>query len=364
MRRHARKPQQISRTEKVLGLAILVLLAGIAAAIYAIGSRGGPQRAIAAVSGVDADLSRAGAVIPLEWEGAAPGMRLVEDVPDEISAVDWFDDAQGWTTSQIEFFGPDTLYEKINGRADAYLAYAFQELVFISYSDAEDPASAYVDVYVYEMDSPLNAFGIFSAERFPGSPPVDLGRAGYESDGSLFFCHGPYYNQILVSDTSPEVVALAQSIAARLVERQVDEGQPLGIEHYLPSESQVPDSFAYIRRDALSQPFMTEVVTARYEVGGENLLAFARLYDDAEQAARAMGQYEEYLTRYGAQAQFDPPQGAEAAFAGTIGGVTDYVFIRGRVFGGVVQAAQSDAALVLVERLNRQFAALNEEEPD
>ena len=66
--------------------------------------------------------------------------------------------------SPTETYVPDTLYEKINGRAPAYMEYNFQELISRSYVIDSIPGE-FLDVYLFRMDSPLNAFGIFSAER-------------------------------------------------------------------------------------------------------------------------------------------------------------------------------------------------------
>ena len=61
-------------------------------------------------------------------------------------------------------FSPKTLFEYINGDADLYLMYDFQELKVAEYLN-EKKASVIVDVYRHK--TPTHAFGIYSQERLP-----------------------------------------------------------------------------------------------------------------------------------------------------------------------------------------------------
>ncbi len=63
-----------------------------------------------------------------------------------------------------ERFGPDTLYEKINGRADLYLSSGFASLKTQRFS-MDKTAGAWVEVFVYDMATPENAFSVFSMQR-------------------------------------------------------------------------------------------------------------------------------------------------------------------------------------------------------
>ena len=58
-----------------------------------------------------------------------------------------------------QYFYSENLYEYINGSADLYNSYGFQELVTINYAANEDQ---YVILDIYDMGTSLNAFGIFS----------------------------------------------------------------------------------------------------------------------------------------------------------------------------------------------------------
>jgi hypothetical protein len=70
--------------------------------------------------------------------------------------------------SPPERFGPDTLYEKINGRADLYLSSGFVSLNTQRFA-MDSTAGAWVEVFVYDMATPENAFSVFSMQRREGA---------------------------------------------------------------------------------------------------------------------------------------------------------------------------------------------------
>ena len=88
-----------------------------------------------------------------------------------------FPSVTGWKqVGEIQSFDPNTLYEYINGGADLYLAYDFQELKVAEYQNDKKAA---VTVEVYRHRTPTQAFGIYSQERFPGANFIDVGIQGY-----------------------------------------------------------------------------------------------------------------------------------------------------------------------------------------
>src|SRR4030067_1660218 len=84
-----------------------------------------------------------------------------------------FPEIAGWKQSgEIQTFTPKTLYEYINGAADLYLAYDFQELKAAEYLNDK---KASVTVEIYRHKSPTNAFGIYSQDRLPGGKYLNIG---------------------------------------------------------------------------------------------------------------------------------------------------------------------------------------------
>ncbi len=66
----------------------------------------------------------------------------------------------------VRTFGPDTLYEEINGEAELVLPYGMKRLTVAVLGRAARPGSE-VRVEIYRMASPRDAYGIWSQYRYP-----------------------------------------------------------------------------------------------------------------------------------------------------------------------------------------------------
>ena len=125
----------------------------------------------------------------------------------------------GWQPlGSAEVFDAGSLYEKINGHAELYLAHNFRRLTCQSLIE---PEGQFIDIYVYRMDQSQDAAGIFSAQRAPGQPDASLGDQGYRAESSFFFWKGRHYVQILASDRT-ETLRLAAVEIARLLESRLE----------------------------------------------------------------------------------------------------------------------------------------------
>ena len=105
-----------------------------------------------------------------------------------------FPEMSGWKLDgKPQVFSPKTLYEYINGAADLYLAYEFQDLNVAEYKGEK---KAGVTVEVYRHKNPTQAFGIYSQERLANAKFMDLGAQGYHEPNVMNFFTGPYYVKI------------------------------------------------------------------------------------------------------------------------------------------------------------------------
>lgn len=107
---------------------------------------------------------------------------------------------RGWRIAEpVRAFGPDTLYEEIDGEAELFLPYSFRELRVAILSPADRPAAqARVEVYLH--GSPRDAYGVYSQYRFPGQRTgrIDSSEA-ILSDVSVDFFRGPAFVRIRAS---------------------------------------------------------------------------------------------------------------------------------------------------------------------
>ena len=185
---------------------------------------------------------------------------------------------------EAEVFDSDTLFEHINGAAESYLAYGFEELRVQSY-DKDGEVVLVVDVYRHRDG--VNAFGIYCQERPDDGPFVDVGTEGYYQSGVLNFFKDCYYVKILnfrqLDDERKELVELAGRLAARLG-GQTGFPSALGL---LPQRDRVPHTERFIARDFLGHGFLHSAFVADYVFEGPRSQAFLLAPEDPT-AAREM----------------------------------------------------------------------------
>jgi hypothetical protein len=218
-----------------------------------------------------------GLVVPLACGASGPG--------DEI-----FSDIDGWTRDGEPLtYSPDDLFEYINGAADVYLGYEFQELASLSYDRGESQS---LTIDVYRHDSNRNAFGIYSQERPLEARFVNIGSQGYYEEGVLNFWKGHYYVKIvgfdLRDDDEPLLTGVARDIAGRL---EGETGFPKPVQ-CLPEKGMIANREKYIARDFLGHGFLCCAFVADYKLdGGKTRLFIIEAGDEGG----ARGMLERYM---------------------------------------------------------------------
>jgi hypothetical protein len=89
-----------------------------------------------------------------------------------VSLADEFLEIEGWKPEgKMKINSQDDLWEYINGAAEQYLAYGFKLLRYRDFSKGD----LLMTVDMYDMGSPLNAFGIYATERPGNVKPLPIG---------------------------------------------------------------------------------------------------------------------------------------------------------------------------------------------
>jgi len=183
-----------------------------------------------------------------------------------------FPEITGWKQSgEIQTFIPKTLFEYINGAADLYIMYDFQELKVAEYLN-EKKASVIVDVYRHK--TPTHAFGIYSQERLSNANFVDIGVQGYIEQNILNFLTGPYYVKINSYDTGAEDREILLAFAKKMSEDLWEKGSLPSILFSFPEEGKKKDSEKFINKTFLGYSFLHSAFTADYELSGKKFKLF------------------------------------------------------------------------------------------
>ena len=229
-------------------------------------------------------------------------------------------------------YTPATLYEYINGGADAFLQYDFEELATATYA-APDKTEVTIDIYRHR--DAVRAFGMYLQERPSAAKPLAVGIEGHEGDQCFGFVAGAYY--VKLTGKTALLRGFAEKIAALLPGTR----EPPAVFKAFPAAGRQPRSEKLATRDFLGHAFLHDGFTVVYESDGGRFRLFAiQGKDDAD--AREM------LKRYFAVAKSSDAPKAEGAatIKDPLNGPVDLLW-RGRwICGAVDQPSKGRAALV------------------
>lgn len=174
-----------------------------------------------------------------------------------------FPEIPGWSnTGNVQTYQPENLFEYINGAADLYLTYDFQELLVGEYINDQH---ASVIVEIYRHDSPEQAFGIYSQERPEEGNYIPVGAEGYVEGPMLNFINDIYYVKISGSDLTGSPEEVIKSVA-HVTSKQIGKEPPLPRElSCFPKKDLKPHSEKYIHRNFLGYEFLHSAFVAEYQ---------------------------------------------------------------------------------------------------
>jgi hypothetical protein len=325
------RPPPASATERSVAAAILLALAAIAAA----------------VAWLQGDFP------PDKYRSGTAASTAVDDAP-SASPLRLPDDAVA--LSAPEAFGPSTLSDKINGRAELYLANGFQGLRCRRFAPA-DAAADWIEACAFDMGSFRNAFAVFGVQRRPdGAPEPALGTHAYATSQGLFLAHGRHYVEAVASRPDPRAMSLARAfVDAFRLDQPAEDGR-LDEVALFPVEGADPSSVVLLAENAFGSPDLDRVFTMRYDADGTPITAFLSRRADAAQAAALAAGWADTLLKYGAVAR-TPPSGIPGARSLDVLGLYETVFAVGPLLAGVHEAPSADAGDRLATRLYQALAA-------
>ena len=179
----------------------------------------------------------------------------------------------GWTPSgEVELYDRENIYDLVDGQAESFFAYGFE---LVAVQDYEDDAGAVLGVEVWQLATPADAYGLFTASV--AGTPVDVGNDGDQDPGRrLIFWQDRYTVQ----------VRARQELDEADLERFAEE-----VSMVLPPSGERPEIVGRLPSDGLverSALFFHEEISIqdRLWLGGENLLGLGLQVDGV------LGQYD------------------------------------------------------------------------
>ena len=222
---------------------------------------------------------------------AASKEKLSEFTPDPASM-------QGWQWDfEPEFYNPENLFEYINGEAELYNDYKFVNMVTASYAQKENESITFT-IDVYDMGTPLHAFGIYSSFRRPDLNFAQIGDEAIMSDLNIRFYKDKYFVQLNAGSTENIVKETITDIAGKIADNIP--GTPLIKElALLPSENQVPHSLKYITNGFMGQSAFEQSFQAEYKNDSGQYVGYLVIFDNKEKAIEGMNAFKANVEKRG-----------------------------------------------------------------
>lgn len=253
--------------------------------------------------------------------------------------------------SPVEHFDRQSLSDKIDGKAELYLASGFKTLTSQRFKEENDPDS-WMEAFVYDMGSGRNAFSVFSTQRRQNARSLDLTQNAYRTSNALFFTHGPYYVEMIASkgfDNLPTPIsAMAQAFIGNT---PLDKGsETAGESNLFPKEGLVRNSISLIAANAFGYDGFDKIYTAEYQLKGHTLMAFLSRRKTPQKAEEMASAYSAFILAFGGK-RIEPRLSIKGSQVVEVMDTFEIIFSHGPYLAGVREAVDSDTAEILAERL-------------
>ena len=189
-----------------------------------------------------------------------------------------------WTIAEgpVEF-GPEDLYDYLNGAAERYLSYGFVQALHVRYDIEGDDRSG-ITLDLYDMGSNQGAFGIYSMGRRRDSTALDWGTEGSARGNAAQAFQGRIFVHGIADYEDPSSVSAMHEMIRDVTGKITGESSWAAVIDPLPDHGLVPRSEQYVAADLLGHAFLPGGMLARYRLDGHEARLF---FSDLGSAARA-----------------------------------------------------------------------------
>jgi hypothetical protein len=333
----ARRKKRVSAAERNVGYAVLAVLCAIAIFVLTRQSRFSPAVLVATQEPPLSERQQ-GKTVPASSELAS---LIPQDLPSLIPL------------SAVEAFGPETLSDKIDGKAELYLASGFEGMVCRSFALGADPAPR-IEIAIYEMDSPHGAYAVFSGQRRAGGEPSSLANKAYFTENALFFASGSYYVEVVADQATTAVRQSLEAIGSKVLAGLPAATEKLEETALFPRKGLVRETIRLSATDAFGLEGFNDIFTAEYHLDSGEATAFLSLRSTEEDAETWARNYLKFLkdNGYGESGTEGMPTGATVL---KLDDALEVVMVRGRFLAGVHEATSRKAALDLAVDLDKEL---------
>jgi hypothetical protein len=260
--------------------------------------------------------------------------------------------------SAAEEFSPATLSDKIDGKAEVYLAAGVASLRCQRLALGK-ASESWIEMFIFDMGKPANAFSVFSSQKRADVTDLQIADYAYRAGNELVFVHGSNYVELVATDEAASTLAAATALAASYVAAtavavHADVSEDAA---RFPPDGLVAGSVRLLSADVFGFDGLKDVLVARYRDGkGEFTMFIARRASPADASAGAAALRRFFVDDCGGKEVGHPELPAGAVIIDE-GQSFEGVFAAGPYLLGVHEAASREGAERWMQRLAGYLAA-------
>jgi hypothetical protein len=251
-----------------------------------------------------------------------------------------------------ETFGPDSLSEKIDGKAELYLSAGFLGLRSQRFAEVGKP-DQWLELFVYDMGNMRNAFSVFSTQRRADAQDVDLARFAYRTDNALFFLQGQFYVEVIAA--TDRMAEAMHAMGERFIRKNPGGSEEMAEFALFPEDSLVPGSVSLLAENVFGFNGLSNTFVAHYAFPETELTAFLTRQQSTQDAKEVASAYHQFLLENGGvDAGLDAA--IPEAWLVKVFDTFELVFVHGNIMAGVHEAENKDLAEQLALKLKNALA--------
>jgi len=242
----------------------------------------------------------------------------------------------------------DNLFEAIDGQATEYISYGCIGLAMLEWKSEKGSAEK-IQIEVYDMGSPLGAFGAYSRAHVGEQQFADIGEEAAVAEDAVEFARNRFYVRMMGPVGSSETL---RSVARSIVAKIAPGPKPEEITASLPRKGRIARSERWIPEAAFGMDFLRSVFVARYRLGSETGDLYLASFSDTAEAQSGFEKFRQAI-------RSRSPQDARSRYPGFsnkdewMGHIG--VFQVGRCIAVVVGYGDPDAADGLLAEIGKEL---------
>ncbi len=196
-----------------------------------------------------------------------------------------FPEINNWQKEDtVAVYSPSNLWERINGAADQYLNYGFRKLYAVDLRNG----NVGLALEIYDMGTPLNAFGIYTTESPPQKEKLKIGtEAVVAAPSQGFLLKNRYYVKLEIFEgkmTDEMGRNILQDVDAAL---SGNASYPIELE-FLPQANLIKGSYAYVKTGFQGLNELENCLTAHYKSNDSEKFQYFMLIPAAEENSESL----------------------------------------------------------------------------